>query len=62
MDLSDYKTVATVVRVEFDQQTGEMYLVFLVNNEGFKKSIEKNWSQDVDFIIKNKSLEILERE
>lgn len=40
--------LATAVRVEYNESTNEVYLVFLVTDEKFRQQIIKDWMQDLD--------------
>lgn len=51
-----YKAVATAVRVERDDKTDTMYLVFQVTDEKFKQKVKKDWNQDIDLKIQGKDL------
>lgn len=53
----DY-TVATVVRMEHNESTDELFLVFQIVDEGFKKRIKKNWMEDVPVKLIGKNLVI----
>lgn len=50
------RTVATVVRMEHNENTDELFLVFQIIDEGFKKRIKKNWMEDVPVKLIGKSL------
>lgn len=49
-------TVATAVRVEYNSDSDEVYLVFLIVDENFKSCIKKDWTQDIDLELINKNL------
>ena len=50
------KTVAEVVRVEHDESTDAVYLVFEITDERFKQRIKKDWTQDVELVMIGKKL------
>lgn len=51
-------TVATVVRIEHNENTDELFLVFQIVDEGFKKRIKKNWMEEVPVKLIGKNLVI----
>ena len=51
-------TVATVVRMEHNENTDELFLVFQIVDEGFKKRIKKNWMEEVSVKLIGKNLVI----
>ena len=54
--------VATAVRVEYNSDSDEVYLVFLIVDQDFKKRIKKDWTQDIDLELINKNLVISDKE
>lgn len=50
------ETVAEAVRIEFEESTGKLFIVFEVKNEKFKQDIKKNWTQDIEYKLINKLL------
>ena len=50
------KTVAEVVRIEFNEETDELFLVFEVVDSGFKNRIKKDWMKDVPLHLIGKNL------
>lgn len=44
---SKYKTVASGIRVEIDEKTGDVYLVFQITDEDFKRKIRTEWEKDM---------------
>lgn len=50
------KVVAEAVRLEYEERTGELYIVFKVKDEHYKNEIKKNWTKDIEFRIIDKSL------
>lgn len=55
-----YETVATAVRVEIDNESGEIYLVFKITDTKLKQEIRENWLQDIEFKRIGKKLKIKE--
>jgi hypothetical protein len=43
------ETVAEAVRIEYEESTGKLFIVFEVKNEKFKQDIKKNWTQDIEY-------------
>lgn len=54
--MKNNNTVATVVRIEHDPKTDELYLVFQVTDEDFKRRVKKDWLQDIDLKVIGKNL------
>lgn len=50
------ETLAEAIRVEYDAQTDEVCLVFLITNEKFKQKIKKDWMADQEVKIDGKYL------
>lgn len=50
------QTIAQAVRVEYNEHTDELFLVFQVIDEGFKLRIKKDWMEDVSVKIIGKRL------
>ncbi len=58
-----YQTVAEAVRVEHDRHDDSVFLVFKITDEGFKKKIKDDWTQDLPLrIIDRKLVEFEEDE
>jgi len=55
-----YDIVGEAVRMEFEEKTGKLYLVFEIKNEKYKQNIKKNWAEDIEFKIIDKNLVIEE--
>jgi hypothetical protein len=51
-----YHVVAEAVRVEFDEKSGAVYLVFELTDEDFKKRIKENWTSDIELELEDKKL------
>ena len=54
--MKDNHTVARATRMEYDSLTGELYLVFKVIDEDFKKRVRENWDDDVQLEVLGKEL------
>lgn len=50
------ETVAEAVRIEYEENTGKLFIVFEVKNEKFKQDIKKNWTQDIEYKLIDKLL------
>jgi hypothetical protein len=50
------KVVAEAVRIEFEEQTGRLYIVFEVKDEKYKQDIKKNWTKDIEYRLIDKML------
>lgn len=55
-----YEEVGEAVRMEFEEKTGKLYLVFEIKNEKYKQNIKKNWTDDIEFKIIDKKLVVEE--
>ena len=53
---SDEETVGEAVRVEYEEKTGKLFLVFEITNEKYKLDIKKNWTRDIEFKLVDKLL------
>ncbi len=58
--MSLYEEVGEAVRMEFEEKTGKLYLVFEIKNEKYKQNIKKNWTDDIEFKIIDKKLVVEE--
>jgi hypothetical protein len=50
------KVVAEAVRIEYEEKTGDLYIVFKVKDEKYKKDIKANWTKDIEFKLVDKFL------
>lgn len=50
------KVVAEAVRIEYEEKTGKLYIVFEVKDGQYKQSIKKNWTKDMEYRLVDKSL------
>jgi hypothetical protein len=50
------KVVAEAVRIEVEEKTGRLFIVFEVKDEKYKQDIKKNWVQDIEYRLVDKLL------
>ena len=50
------KVVAEAVRMEYEEKTGDLYIVFKVKDEKYKQELKKNWTKDIEFRLVDKVL------
>lgn len=50
------KIVAEAVRLEYEEKTGKLYIVFEVKDEKYKQDIKKNWTKDIEYRLVDRSL------
>lgn len=50
------KVVAEAVRMEYEEKTGDLYIVFKVKDEKYKQELKKNWTKDIEFRLVDKLL------
>lgn len=50
------KVVAEAVRIEFEEHSGRLFIVFEVKDEKYKQDIKKNWTNDIEFRLVDKLL------
>ena len=48
--------VAEAVRIEYEDDTGKLYIVFEVKDEKYKQDIKKNWTKDIEYRLVDKFL------
>jgi len=48
--------VGEAVRIEYIEKDGRLFIVFEIKEEKYKKDIKKNWINDIEFKIVDKSL------
>jgi hypothetical protein len=54
--LGGFETVARAVRIEIDPTTNDMYLVFRIIDERFKRKVRENWNNDIPVEVQGLSL------
>lgn len=55
------ETIATASRIEINENTGKVYIVFEIISEQWKERIKREWVDDIEFKMINKKL-VLEGE
>lgn len=50
------KVVAEAVRIEYEEKTGKLYIVFEVKDEQYKQNIKKNWTKDIEYRLVDRFL------
>lgn len=50
------QVVAEAVRIEYEEKTGKLFIVFEVTNEKYKQDIKKNWTKDIEYKLVDKNL------
>jgi hypothetical protein len=48
--------VAEAVRIEYEEKSGKLYIVFEVKDEKYKQDIKKNWTKDIEYRLVDRSL------
>ena len=55
--MKNYETViAEACRVEVEETTGRVFIVFEVKDEKYKKDIKQNWIKDIEYRLIDKNL------
>ncbi len=52
-----YTTVAVASRLEHEQDTDRVFIVFEIIDEQFKQKVKIDWVKDIDLILENKNLQ-----
>lgn len=50
------EVIGEAVRIEYAEHDGKLYIVFEIISELYKQNILKDWTKDIEFIIKDKKL------
>lgn len=50
------KVVAEAIRIEYEEKSGKMYIVFEIKDEKYKQDLKKNWTKDIEFRLVDKLL------
>lgn len=50
------KVIAEAVRIEYEEKSGKLYIVFEVKDEKYKQDIKKNWTKDIEYRLVDRSL------
>jgi len=53
---STQNVVAEAVRIEYEEKSGKLYIVFEVKDEKYKQDIKKNWTKDIEYRLVDRSL------
>lgn len=58
---NDEEVIGEAARIEYEEKSGKLFIVFEIKNEKFKQDIKKNWTKDIEYKIVDKNL-ILNKE
>ena len=50
------EVIGEAVRVEYIEESGQLFLVFEITSEKYKQDIKKNWYKDIEYRIVDKNL------
>lgn len=50
------EVLAEAVRIEYEERTGKVFIVFEVRDEKFKQDVKKNWTKDIEYRLVDKQL------
>ncbi len=50
------RVIAEACRIEVEEKTGRVFIVFEVKDEKYKQDIKKNWTKDIEYRLIDKSL------
>ncbi len=53
---SDEEIVGEAIRVEYEEKTGKVFLVFEITNEKYKQDVKNNWTKDIEFRLVDRCL------
>ncbi|NDB86835.1 MAG: hypothetical protein EB127_29715 [Alphaproteobacteria bacterium] len=56
MSIENKEEIATACRIEYEEKTGKLYIVFEVTNPRYVNLIKTNWTQDIEYRIIDKKL------
>lgn len=48
--------IGEACRIDYEEKTGKLYLVFEIKSEKFKKDIKENWTDDIEYRLVDRSL------
>jgi hypothetical protein len=48
--------IGEAVRIEFEEKTGKLFIVFEIKDEQHKQDIKKSWVEDIEFRLIDKYL------
>jgi hypothetical protein len=52
----DEQIIGEAVRLEYEEDTGKLFIVFEIKEEKHKQDIKKNWVKDIEFRLVDKML------
>jgi hypothetical protein len=52
----DEQIIGEAVRLEYEEKTGKLFIVFEIRDEKHKQDIRKNWVNDIEFRLTDKLL------
>jgi hypothetical protein len=52
----DQEIIGEAVRLEYEEKTGRLFIIFEIKKEKLKQDIKKNWVQDIEYKIVDKNL------
>lgn len=50
------RVVGEAVRIEYDEKTGKLFVVFEIRDEKYKQDMRKNWTNDLEFRLVDRNL------
>lgn len=50
------EVLAEAVRIEYEEHTGKLFIVFEVKDEKFKRDVKSNWTKDIEYKLVDKGL------
>lgn len=50
------KVVAEAVRIEYEEKSGKLFIVFEVKDEKYKQDIKKNWTNEIEYKLVDRLL------
>ncbi len=50
------QVVGEAVRVEYEEKSGELYIVFKITDEQYKHTLKRDWTKDIEFRVIDKLL------
>ena len=53
---SNEEVVGTAVRIEYEEKTGKLFIVFEITEEKYKQDIKKNWTEDIEYKLVDRCL------
>jgi hypothetical protein len=53
---NDEEVIGEAIRVEYEEKSGRLFLVFEIINEKYKQSIKRDWINDIEFRLIDKML------